>query len=444
MNALVSLIERVGTLSARDAAAQLAVSVVTISRYAKAAGSSLLTLGRGQHTRYALPYYAYSDQAQWPLFWVGESGEVSEFALASLVKPSVFHLYGSGLNLYSNVDLTWPLTPLHLRGFLGRAQRALLGAVATNWVPTPESWPVAQRVFAAQSATLDHAGAVLFGQNAVGAWQTKCLEVGHPDDPTRLAPIYDRLADEASAGRVAGSSADGEQPKFSARITDPVGSVRDVLVKFSPPLGTPFGDRWNDLLRAEAHAASVLALAGFDVPHTRVIASQKRTYLESARIDRVGACGRRHLLPLGAVHAAFVTGAVQNWTVTLNTLWRMKRLPFEAVVRTQVLFIFGHLIGNSDMHFGNLGVIAKTPELLARGQFELAPVYDMLPMRFAPNPYDDFGYTHFTPVLSPTAPKPVLQRASELARIFWQRNATDQQASAAWNAFADQRMKLLA
>jgi hypothetical protein len=51
------------------------------------------------------------------------------------------------------------------------------------------------------------------------------------------------LAAAATAGRVAGSSADGEQPKFSTLIHDAAGAVRHVLVKFSPPRGTPFGER---------------------------------------------------------------------------------------------------------------------------------------------------------------------------------------------------------
>jgi hypothetical protein len=71
-------------------------------------------------------------------------------------------------------------------------------------------------------------------------------------------------------------------------------------------------------------------------------------------------------------------------------------------------------------------------------------VYDMLPMRYAPNPHDHFGYTHFNPALSPMTPAAVLQRASELARLFWHRNATDLQTSVAWNIFSDQRAKLLA
>lgn len=55
MNALITLLEREGTLRAKDAAARLGVNTVTITRYAKSAGAGLLILGRGQHTLYALP-----------------------------------------------------------------------------------------------------------------------------------------------------------------------------------------------------------------------------------------------------------------------------------------------------------------------------------------------------------------------------------------------------
>jgi serine/threonine protein kinase HipA of HipAB toxin-antitoxin module len=40
---------------------------------------------------------------------------------------------------------------------------------------------------------------------------------------------------------------------------------------------------------------------------------------------------------------------------------------------------FGRMIGNSDMHPGNLGF-----QLTDRGPLALAPVYDMLPMSLAP------------------------------------------------------------
>jgi HipA-like C-terminal domain len=436
---LIELLERDGEQTAADAATRLRVTGSTITRTVKALGAEVITVGRGQHTRYARPLFAYSDRAQWPLFWVSATGEVSEFAVASLVKPGVIHVYGSGLNVRSGVDLSWALTPLNLRGFLGRVQRQQLGAVATNWDAKTEQWSVAQRAFAAQSATLDHAGAMVLGEDALRVWQQVSAVSAASDDITTIATHYDALADSANEGRVAGSSADGEQPKFSTRVIDANGNIRDVLVKFSPPRGTPFGERWNDLLRAEAHAATTLADAGFDVPYTRIVSSEKRTYLESARIDRTGARGRKHLLPLSSVHSAFIAGAQQHWPDTVRRLVAQKRLLMSALETTQTLFAFGQLIGNPDMHFGNLGVIAETPEQLARGQFTLAPVYDMLPMRFAPNAHDDFGYTDFTPAVSAAIPDAALSRAKDLSTTFWNHNTIDRDVSESWRGFAERR-----
>ena len=438
MNPLIALIDAEGEQNAASAAARLGVSVSTVTRYGKAAGAEIVVLGAGQHTRYARPLFAYSDAAEWPLYWVDVAGGVEAFAVASLTKPGVLSVYGSGLNLRSSQDLTWPLTPLNLRGYLGRAQRASLGAVASRWDAEPERWSVAQRVFAAQSAALDRAGAVVCGDAALATLATN--GPAFADAPSSLIARYEALADAATAGRVAGSSADGEQPKFSMRVADDQGVVREVLVKFSPPRGTPYGERWNDLLRAEAHATATLAAAGMAGPQTRLIGGDRRTFLESARIDRVGATGRRHLLPLAAVHAAFIAGAQQSWPNTVARLIAQRRLPADALPVTQTLFAFGHLIGNTDMHFGNLGVIAENPRALARGQFSLAPVYDMLPMRFAPGPHDDgLGYTGFAAVLGAATPDAVAVAAVALATDFWRRCADDADASAAWRAFAASR-----
>ena len=455
MNPLIALIDAEGEQTAANAASRLGVSVSTVTRYGKAAGAEIVVLGAGQHTRYARPLFAYSDAAEWPLYWVDAAGGVEAFAVASLTQPGVLSVYGSGLNLRSSQDLTWPLTPLNLRGYLGRAQRASLGSVASRWDAEPERWSVAQRVFSAQSAALDHAGAVVCGDAALATLATN--GTAFADAPSSLIAHYEALADAATAGRVAGSSADGEQPKFSTRVMDDQGVVREVLVKFSPPRGTPYGERWNDLLRAEAHAAATLAAAGMAVPQTRLIAGAvdaavavnaahpRRTFLESARIDRVGAAGRRHLLPLAAVHAAFIAGAPQSWPNTVARLIAQRRLPADALRVTQSLFAFGQLIGNTDMHFGNLGVIAENPRALARGQFSLAPVYDMLPMRFAPGPHDDgLGYTGFAATLGAATPDAVAVAAVALATDFWRRCADDADASAAWRTFAATRADAVA
>jgi hypothetical protein len=77
---------------------------------------------------------------------------------------------------------------------------------------------------------------------------------------------------------------------------------------------------------------------------------------------------------------------------------------------------FGHLIGNTDMHFGNLAFFLDD-----RLPLRLAPLYDMLPMLWAPRPGEGEPNPDF-------APKPPLPRntevwldAAKLAENFWAR-----------------------
>src|SRR5204863_1704594 len=118
-----------------------------------------------------------------------------------------------------------------------------------------------------------------------------------PLSAARKATAYDALAADAAATLPAGSSAGGEQAKFLARVDD-----RHVLVKFSPPRGTPFGERWHDLLHAEHLALAVLRRHGVPTAATAIVETAQRTHLESTRFDRVGARGRRHAVALDAVH----------------------------------------------------------------------------------------------------------------------------------------------
>lgn len=178
----------------------------------------------------------------------------------------------------------------------------------------------------------------------------------------------------------AGSSAGGEQPKFLALTED----GRHVLVKFTPPRGTPFGERWSDLLHAESLASSVLAAHGVPVAMTSVVQSAARTYLLSERLDCVGERGRRHVVPVGAVHVTFVAGPYTHWAASCEALARQRRLSQVDATRAAALLQFGRLIGNTDMHPGNLGLLVQ-PHDLAKGRFSLALVYDMLSTRWRPD-----------------------------------------------------------
>jgi hypothetical protein len=206
-------------------------------------------------------------------------------------------------------------------------------------------------------------------------------------DARRIGAALDALAQDVARSLPAGSSAGGEQPKFPVLLD----SGEHVLLKFTPPRATPFGERWHDLLHAEALAADVLAWHGVPVAAGRIVESAQRTFLLSPRIDRIGAVGRRHAVDIGAVHDAFVPGAYSHWAATCEALVRQGRLEAGADDQARALLEFGRLIGNSDMHAGNLSLFIDLEGLASRGvsatgRFRLAPVYDMLPMRWRPDP----------------------------------------------------------
>lgn len=81
------------------------------------------------------------------------------------------------------------------------------------------------------------------------------------------------------------------------------------------------------------------------------------------------------------------------------------------------------------MHFGNLSLWADEP---AKARFTLAPLYDMLPMRWRP---DAFAGLHDYAVFDPQRPMRGAV-ATLLAQQFWQRLATHSPVSAPLRAVA--------
>jgi hypothetical protein len=51
----------------------------------------------------------------------------------------------------------------------------------------------------------------------------------------------------------------------------------------------------------------------------------------------------------------------------------------KAYAKAALLFAFGTLIGNTDMHAGNLSFVGDSGQ-----PYDLSPAYDMLPMAFSP------------------------------------------------------------
>ena len=379
-------------------------SQATVSRLLGGLSSQVLRLGRGRSTRYAAPENIGDASPQQSLWLIGQSGQVRSIGTLSLLANAQLHVGADKFDEYASA-LPWYLSPLRVQGFLGRL---LARRLATQGLLSdPEMWDL-RAVLMAALRLHDAPGAIVMGQDNAHAHAARSLPHG-----AGLALALDAWASDVAQTLPAGSSAGGEQPKFPALLAD----GQYVLVKFSPPRGTPFGERWNDLLHAEQLGSEIFARHGHAAAPSRVVQSPTRTYLLSERFDRLGTAGRRHVVALGAAHAAFVPGSYNGWGASCEALARQGRLPEGDAAAAMFRQQFGRLIGNSDMHSGNLGLFAhgETLREMAKGRFGISPSYDMLPMRWKPDPvtgaldYDPFD----TSGMAASAP------AREAAHAFW-------------------------
>jgi hypothetical protein len=416
---LIHLLETQGAASSPEIQAYLGVSQATVSRLMVEVEDEVIVCGKGKSTKYALAQPIGLEPAQQPIWMINQAGFPHRLGTLSFLSQSQLHIEADGVNEIftssQNQVLPWYLSTLKAQGFLGRLLAQKLAAFGV--APNPDNWGVEAALMGALN-THDAPGAMLLGNDL--SRTNKSLERIPTENPGQA--LDDMTADLAKTLTL-GSSAGGDQPKFLA-IND---QNEPVLVKFSPPTGTPFGDRWRDLLRMEVLSTQVLAGYGFDAARNEFVQTSTRAYLLSKRFDRIGVNGRVHAVSLGAVHQAFVKGAYVNWAATCDALVRQGRLDKLGAQKIHAIFQFGKLIGNTDMHFGNASLFAEGETLahIIKGKFELAPVYDMLPMRWRPdhvmgvNDYDPFEVDYAL----------ADENARHAARDFWLATSLDQYIS---------------
>jgi len=409
---LIAALRSAGVASSAELQRRMGKSQPTLSRLLREADADIVRLGQGRAARYAIPELIWGLPSQQPLHW----NDQRRWGTLTFLAGNRIHVSGPKIDVATQGELPWFLDNFRLEGFIGRAWAKKLA-----FDHNPEKWALAQFLYANCHFAYDPPGAISIGEPAGD------LVNNVPSSPVAKALAYDRHADDVASTLPAGSSAGGEQPKFLV-LQDANGdpsAVRHLIVKFSPPRGTPFGERWHDLLWAEHLALQVLATNGFAAAQTQVIQSRHRTYLESVRFDRAGLRNKIHTVALSAVHRAFVHGPQRNWAETCGTLSAQKRLPQSDAKAARVLLEYGRLIGNSDMHFGNLSLYAADP---AAGRFSLAPAYDMLPMRYRPDiHHGDTDYSFIEPSRPARGHQAEWHQAIRMAREFW-RQVADQPA----------------
>jgi hypothetical protein len=206
-----------------------------------------------------------------------------------------------------------------------------------------------------------------------------------------LAPVavganaYPRLAAQALTQGDTWSSAGGEQPKFCAYT-----GRGHVLVKFTVADDNAIAARTRDLLLAEHLALETLAARGAAAAVSHVVDIKVNVgvdvvgvqrFLELERFDRAGTHGRQALFSLACLDGEFVGNATAPWPVVTRELAKQKLITERAHAGATLLYAFGTLIANTDMHAGNLSFVGGDQG----GPFELSPAYDMLPMAFSPS-----------------------------------------------------------
>lgn len=410
----------------------------TLTRRLATLGNALISRGGSRRIAYALRRALRGNDASIPVYRIDEAGRGHQAGVLDCIQPTgtalLFHepflwpLQNAMQDGWFD-GLPYPLVDARPQGFLGRnfaRHYAMVLRVSEN----PDDWSDDDILHVLSTVGFDLPGNLILGEAAYRQF----LEQGSVRASSALSeqeiPLaYPARANSAMAHGDAGSSAGGEFPKFIA-FRDKDGMPVDVIVKFSGADNSATVRRWADLLVCEHLALRVLE-SELEIASVRsqIYQFAGRTFLEVVRFDRHGVSGRSPVCTLHSLNAALLGMAASNWAKVSAQMHKNKLITAETVRTIELLWWFGKLIGNSDMHEGNLAF---------RANMELTPAYDMLPMFFAPAPGGEVPLREFKPLLPLPAEREPWQRAAAAAIVYWQKCAQDVRVSDKFRKICDQ------
>jgi hypothetical protein len=397
-----------GPKSARQLAEYVGVSQPTISRALAELGTEVLRIGAARSIHYTLRDGARG-LPDIDVHRVDAEGRLRLLGVLVPVRPEGFVMrQEDGIALHSD-GLPWWLLDMRPQGYLGRAYATRHGA-GLGLPPRLTDWTDTHALRALLAHGHDMVGNLLLGEGAREHFLA--TPVPAPVAEVDKGAVYARLAQEASCGESPGSSAAGEQPKFTVWAMMPEGP-RHLLVKFSETEGGPVSERWRDLLLAEHLALETLCEADIPAARTSIVDHGGQRFLEVERFDRVGDLGRCALFSLAALDAEFVGAGRGGWSLIARRLAIAGHVRTEAAEAAELLWAYGTLIGNTDMHNGNLSFIAEHGR-----PYDIAPAYDMSPMAFSPRSGGGLPDTLAEARIHADVSNTTWRRAEELARKF--------------------------
>lgn len=411
-----------GAATSKEIQAETGLSQTAVSRQLRSMGESIVTLPSTRPPKYALTRNAFGGNNRLPLAMVDAHGNTVLVAYIRPLMPNGFFvdpatgmpqvLLGEGKNgLFQ--DLPYFLNDLCPQGFLGRQIAEELANQSSDFPSDPRHWNTNHIGRYLISNGDDLPGNFKFGEQALSRVRRKPAVTTEND--------YPELADSVMSGIIPGSSAGGEQPKFTTFCGN---RAAHVIVKFSPQGSSDIAQRWRDILIMEYYATEALHSKNFPAAETRLLEMEGRLFLESQRFDRTGEFGRMPMLSLQCIDAEF-TGIGSDWPRVLHALHEKKLVSWQHVYDVECLWWFGRLINNTDMHLGNLSFS------IDGGVFRLLPVYDMCSMGFAPKSGGEVAPYSFVPpeIRGARLNEASIQTVKSMAYNFWEMVASDARIS---------------
>lgn len=387
----------------------------------------VLKVGAARSQQYLLPRHIEGVGSQIGIVCVDTQGRVSPFANMVALSGGRFWVNEADGLTQIHDGLPWFLDDMRPQGFMG--QTFVQNHPELSLPVDLRHWNDDHALKAMVLAGDDLPGNLIVGEQALARYLSGVRQTAVVQDPE---VDYPKLAMLAMQGAQPGSSAGGEQPKFSALI-----NRQAMLVKFSPSGDAPGDQRSRDLLVCEHLALRTLAAAGLPAAESQIVIAGGRVFLQSKRFDRTEK-GRIGMVSLLAYDAQYV-GEMDNWSATAQRMSARQLMSSQDAQHLQLLEAYGMLIANTDRHYGNISF------LLEDDDWRLSPTYDMLPMFYAPVKGElvdrDFASRKLQPTSHTLA---VWPQAKHLAQQFWQSVAADARVSDAFKALAQANADVVA
>ena len=437
MDSLSEIAERVlhvlhqvgGVGTSTELQTRLGLSQPTVSRALSALVKKgrLLKVGAARSQQYLLPRHIEGVGSQIGMVRVDTQGRVSPFARMVALPGGRFWVNEADGLTQLHDGLPWFLDDMRPQGFMG--QTFVQNHPELSLPADLRHWNDDHALKAMVLAGDDLPGNLIVGEQALASYLSGVRQTALVQQPE---VDYPRLAMLAMQGAQPGSSAGGEQPKFSALVNG-----QAMLVKFSPSGNAPGDERSRDLLVCEHIALQTLAAAGLPAAESQIVIAGGRVFLQSRRFDRTDK-GRIGMVSLLVYDAQYV-GEMDNWSATAQRMAARQLMTSQDAQQLQLLEAYGLLIANTDRHYGNISF------LLEDDDWRLSPTYDMLPMLYAPVKGELVERDFAARKLQPTSQTlTVWPQAKQLAQQFWQSVAADTRVSDAFKVLAQANADVVA